>query len=1114
MNKNKLFKFLSLILGLAVLVSCSNFFEPSSRDDGGTYITVDLEGDMRTLLPAASQFTKYTLKAARETQSETINITSMPQRITLSPGTWTIDAEAFVTVNGEQVSAAAGSIVVSDLAAGENRAVSIRLAMPDTQGTGIFDYTVALPAIPFNSAKMILTPLFGSPRTDIEYDLLNQLSGKNFLPSGYYLLRTIMEYNSLKAGKVEVVHIYPNMDTRAVYEFSSGDFIEQKVLIWQMYASSVDSTSTNGAVSHNFVELYNPTDAEINLAGYSLQYGYVGKDAEENPVYPDNYHDDIAWEKLDLSGTIPAHSSFLVLGKLWNADSRLDLGELIPDQAWDIAFENRNFKFCLIKSTAVLMVQNPFDINGDGSGVRAAGYVDMFGGINSNKPKDRDIINGYEGPKSYWDTKNWPEIVSKQKAARRINLVDTNDNTLDFEPIDYRPSGITDKQLPLYQPKNSDYGPWDPVAVPEILILQAYGTGTASDGSVSHNFIELYNPGKKDISLAGYSVQYSTSGASWNKLNLTGIIKAGHSFLILGAKNNTAARLQIAEITADMIWPGQVFDNKKFKIALVRSTDTLLAANPFNTGSGNPVAGYVDMVGAVNKASDGDVIDAFEGSGSNGPELISKNKSARRKTVIDTNSNVDDFEGIDYRKAGIADDALAAFYGPKGSVYGEWDPKYTPPPPVASETPIVILQAYGSGGKIDAAVSHSFVELYNTTDSAINLSGYTLQYSSKGTSWDVLPLTGSIPARTSFLILGKQSNNTGEVLPRVVLADDDFDTADQAWDIDLSNDAFKICLVHGTNPITTVNPYVAVIAGYVDMLGAGTADGFEAAPAAGISKQKTARRKTLTDTNNNAADFEIIEYRAQGGLSAEELLFYQPKNRFYGSWTPVRTAQSAQGLLILQVYGPGNSKDSDGVVTDGAVSRSFIELYNNTDTAIDLGTYSIQYSEGGNNWDKLNLSGIVPAHTSYLILGAAHNTAPRLTLNDNEGDKIWLGKDLSRERIKICLLSNQTLLTTANPYNDGSPVSGYVDMAGSGNNDNETHIDAFENSGDSDLTSCPQLLSRQKSMRRKSLIDSNNNRVDFTSIDYRAEKTNDDLLKIYRPKNIAYGIWDTVTAMD
>lgn len=60
---------------------------------------------------------------------------------------------------------------------------------------------------------------------------------------------------------------------------------------------------TGGYVSHNFIELYNPTSETVNLSGYALHY-------RSSPAGTTLSSDQ--WDKLELSGEIPSHHSYLV----------------------------------------------------------------------------------------------------------------------------------------------------------------------------------------------------------------------------------------------------------------------------------------------------------------------------------------------------------------------------------------------------------------------------------------------------------------------------------------------------------------------------------------------------------------------------------------------------------------------------------------------------------------------------------------------------------------------------------------------------------------------------------------------------------------------------------
>jgi hypothetical protein len=217
-----------------------------------------------------------------------------------------------------------------------------------------------------------------------------------------------------------------------------------------------------------------------------------------------------------------------------------------------------------------------------------------------------------------------------------------------------------------------------------------------------------------------------------------------------------------------------------------------------------------------------------------------------------------------------------------------------------TEIKLLILQAYGTGDKTDGAVSHSFIELYNNGEADVDLTGYSLQYSQGGTDWTKLNLEGTAKAKCSFLVLGNKQNTA----PRLDIPDAH---ADQHWDLTLSNKNFKICLIKSTETLTVENPFDSDGAGttadgYVDMFGSIDndsadlpaeeitvfIDGFEGEPGVYLSKQKSARRKTLDDTDNNKNDFEAVDFRVPDkGITNEELVYYGPKNSASDQWNPV-----------------------------------------------------------------------------------------------------------------------------------------------------------------------------------------------------------------------------------
>ncbi len=67
---------------------------------------------------------------------------------------------------------------------------------------------------------------------------------------------------------------------------------------------------------------------------------------------------------------------------------------------------------------------------------------------------------------------------------------------------------------------------------------------------------------------------------------------------------------------------------------------------------------------------------------------------------------------------------------------------------------MVISQVYGGGGNSGATLTHDFIELFNRGTTTVSLEGWSVQYTAaSGTgTWQVTPLTGSMPPGTYFLV--------------------------------------------------------------------------------------------------------------------------------------------------------------------------------------------------------------------------------------------------------------------------------------------------------------------------------------------------------------------------
>jgi len=175
---------------------------------------------------------------------------------------------------------------------------------------------------------------------------------------------------------------------------------------------------------------------------------------------------------------------------------------------------------------------------------------------------------------------------------------------------------------------------------------------------------------------------------------------------------------------------------------------------------------------------------------------------------------------------------------------------------------VVINQVYGGGGNNGAEYKCDFVELYNPTDSAISLAGYTLQYTSTsgvfGENIFTFANNATIAAGGFYLVQMKQGNGGTKDLP----------TPDATCNIAMSASNLKIALVKNEDAITgSSDPDV------VDFVGAGTANDNEGgsgnAATAGNNTTAIVRKTDGVDTDNNKADFKTAapNPRNSGGAS-------------------------------------------------------------------------------------------------------------------------------------------------------------------------------------------------------------------------------------------------------
>jgi predicted extracellular nuclease len=175
-------------------------------------------------------------------------------------------------------------------------------------------------------------------------------------------------------------------------------------------------------------------------------------------------------------------------------------------------------------------------------------------------------------------------------------------------------------------------------------------------------------------------------------------------------------------------------------------------------------------------------------------------------------------------------------------------------PAVATpSTSLVVSEAYGGGGNSGSTLTNDFIELGNAGAAAADLAGYSVQYLSASpgptTTWQVTPLTGSVPAGGRFLI-GEAAGAGGT---------DPLPAPDATGAINLSGTAGTVALVHSTSALTCkTTDDCAAVSDVVDLVGWGGAAVHEGTAAGATTNPTSVQRSaSLADTDDNSVDFTV-----------------------------------------------------------------------------------------------------------------------------------------------------------------------------------------------------------------------------------------------------------------
>ncbi len=350
------------------------------------------------------------------------------------------------------------------------------------------------------------------------------------------------------------------------------------VVISQVYGGGGNSGAT---YKNDFIELFNPGGAAVNLSGWSVQYASSTGST---------------WHATALSGSIQPGGYYLVQEA---AGSGGTANLPTPDATGTIALAATAGKVALMNTTTVIT-----------SGLTCpSGAIDevSFG-------SSTDCGAGTTA------------APSNTTAAVRNGA-----------GCAYSGSLAADFAVAAADPRNHSSASH---SCGSVAISQVYGGGGNTGATYTNDFIEIFNSSSSDVSLAGWSVQYaSASSTTWKVTKLSGTIAAHHYFLVqeaAGSGGTTA--LPTPDITGTIALAAS-----DGKIALVRDTAALtgsaagvapLGGTPCPTA---PAAGIADFVGYG-------AATCYEGSAAAPAASATRSVLRRSDGSQDTNDNVSDFD--------------------------------------------------------------------------------------------------------------------------------------------------------------------------------------------------------------------------------------------------------------------------------------------------------------------------------------------------------------------------------------------------------------------------------------------------------------------------------------
>ena len=230
---------------------------------------------------------------------------------------------------------------------------------------------------------------------------------------------------------------------------------------------------------------------------------------------------------------------------------------------------------------------------------------------------------------------------------------------------------------------------------------------------------------------------------------------------------------------------------------------------------------------------------------------------------------------------------------------------------LAQSQTLVISQVYGGGGNDTATLKNDFIEIYNPGATAVDLSGWSVQYASAaGVVFQMTNLTGTIQPGHYYLVQQAAGQGGTTALP----------TPEASGSIPMSATSGVVALVHAQIPLVGCGISCATAPNVVDLVGYGATANVETLAAPGLTNSTAASRNGFgcQDTNNNSVDFIAGAPNPRNGASRTYICGVGPGPEVC---TPNQTISAVQGTGQVSPLN-GTTVSVAGIVTGRVTTGS------------------------------------------------------------------------------------------------------------------------------------------------------------------------------------------------